>query len=125
LKKLVAKILFFFFQRATYHEVDKDPANAAKLGGLSKFGRKVIQEMNRLGMMVDLSHTSYRTQLDALDESKAPVIFSHSSVTAVCNITRNTRDDVLVKLVNSLKKILAIELASTLFIYVYRKRIVV
>lgn len=48
--------------------------------------------------MVDLSHVSYQTMIDALDESKAPVIFSHSSVYALCNHTRNVRDDVLLKL---------------------------
>ena len=48
--------------------------------------------------MVDLSHVSYQTMIDALDESKAPVIFSHSSVFALCNHTRNVRDDVLLKL---------------------------
>ena len=51
--------------------------------------------MNRLGMIIDLSHVSYQTMLDALDETKAPVMFSHSSVYAICNQTRNVRDDVL------------------------------
>jgi membrane dipeptidase len=57
--------------------------------------------MNRLGMLVDLSHTSYKTMLDALDISKSPVIFSHSCVYSICNSTRNVRDDVLLKLVNN------------------------
>jgi membrane dipeptidase len=83
---------------ATNNLVDRF-ANASSYGGLTKFGRTVIQEMNRLGMIVDISHVSYQTQLDVLEESKAPVMFSHSSVFALCNHSRNVRDDVLLKLV--------------------------
>lgn len=90
---------FFFFKRATSHFADREP-NPEALGGLTEFGRKVVAEMNRLGMMVDLSHVSYRTMMDSLEVSKAPVIFSHSSVFRICNQTRNVRDDVLLKLVN-------------------------
>lgn len=50
-------------------------------------------------MLVDLSHTSRQTQLDAMDESKVPVIYSHSSVYSICNHTRNVRDDVLDRVV--------------------------
>ncbi|CAF0784089.1 unnamed protein product [Brachionus calyciflorus] len=82
---------------ATNNRVDRLP-NSTDYGGLTDFGRKVIQEMNRLGMIVDLSHVSYQTMLDALDESKAPVMFSHSSVYSLCNHVRNVRDDVLLKL---------------------------
>ena len=86
---------------ATNNLIDRYP-NASMYGGLTAFGRKVIQEMNRLGMIVDLSHVSHQTMLDALDESKAPVMFSHSSVYSICNHSRNVKDDVLLRLVISL-----------------------
>lgn len=84
------------------HNVHTEWADSAALppihGGLTPFGESVVLEMNRLGMLVDLSHVADVTMDDALRVSKAPVIFSHSSARAICDVPRNVPDEILRRL---------------------------
>jgi membrane dipeptidase len=81
------------------HTVNTDWADAstdkAAHNGLTDFGRQVVREMNRLGMMVDISHVADKTFYDVLAVSQAPVIASHSSCRALCNAPRNMTDDMI------------------------------
>lgn len=72
--------------------------DTARHGGLSALGKEMVEEMNRTGIMVDISHVSTKTMQDVLELSKAPVIFSHSNVRALTEVNRNVPDDVLLQL---------------------------
>ena len=72
--------------------------DSSEFGGLSPFGYQVVERMNELGMMVDISHVSDETVEDVLETSKVPVIASHSAAKAICDHDRNLNDDLLTKI---------------------------
>src|SRR5215475_527640 len=76
-----------------FYEPDFDPKKSAVHHGLSEFGKTVVKEMNRIGMIVDISHVSDATIRDVLAVSRAPVMASHSSCRAISNMPRNVTDD--------------------------------
>ena len=99
----IGKLKELFARGARYmtltHGDTLDWADAAtddsKSDGLSPFGEEIVREMNRMGMLVDLSHVSPATMSDAVDITTAPVIFSHSSAMSIANHPRNVPDDIL------------------------------
>ncbi|KAF3058032.1 putative dipeptidase C3A11.10c [Daldinia childiae] len=84
----------------TCHNIyaDSEEPETPLHGGLSERGRQLVREMNRIGMMVDLSHTSFQTQRDTIDISLAPVVYTHSSAYAIREHSRNVPNDILLSL---------------------------
>jgi membrane dipeptidase len=90
-----AGVLYMTLTHSTTIDWVDSATDAPRHGGLSEFGEQVVREMNRVGMLVDLSHVSADAMRDALRVSEAPVIFSHSSAFAIAHHPRNVPDDVL------------------------------
>lgn len=88
-------VLYMTLTHSTTNGWVDSATDAPKYGGLSPFGEEVVREMNRIGMLVDLSHVSQEAMEDALRVTKAPVIFSHSSARALAHHPRNVPDEVL------------------------------
>jgi membrane dipeptidase len=80
---------------------DSSTAGEPKWNGLSPFGKEVVAEMNRLGMLIDVSHISDQAFWDVIKESRAPVMASHSCVRAICDVPRNLTDDMIRALVKN------------------------
>ena len=80
------------------NEIADGSDDEPKHNGLSETGREMVREMNRLGVLIDISHVSQKAMTDVLDLSKSPVIFSHSNVRALSDVNRNVPDDVLKRL---------------------------
>jgi len=85
----VRALLLCYNQKNSVGDGCHEPTDA----GLSSFGRSLIREMNRVGMLVDCSHTGYRTSMDAMEASESPVVFTHSNARALRDHERNIRDD--------------------------------
>jgi membrane dipeptidase len=90
-----AGVLYMTLTHSTTNDWVDSATDAPRHGGLSPFGEEVVREMNRVGMLVDLSHVSAEAMRDALRVSESPVIFSHSSAFALTPHPRNVPDDVL------------------------------
>lgn len=89
--------LGFRILQPTYNEHNRfgDGATVPKDKGLTELGRQWVHEMNRLSMVIDLSHCGYRTSADAIAESEDPVIFSHANALSLCNSPRNKPDELI------------------------------
>ncbi|MEO6405403.1 MAG: dipeptidase [Ferruginibacter sp.] len=93
--KLGLRSVTFAYETNQFADGSND---TAKYNGISAKGKEMVKEMNRLGMLIDISHISSKAMNDILDITKAPIIFSHSNVKVLCNINRNVPDDVLKRL---------------------------
>jgi membrane dipeptidase len=94
-KELGVRIIQLTYQRRNFLA---DGGGEKTNCGLSEFGEEVVREMNRLGLLVDVSHVGYKSAMDAIEISSAPVIFSHSNAVTLCDNPRNIPDD-LIKMV--------------------------
>ena len=94
--------LRFFYKQGlrcvTFTYYTSDLADGSDGYGISALGKEMVAEMNRLGIIIDMSHISAKSMSDILDITKAPVIFSHSNAKALCNVSRNVPDDILLRL---------------------------
>lgn len=88
--RLGIRVMHLTYQRSN---LVGDGCGDRKDGGLTHFGVQVVQEMNRLGILIDLSHSSYRTAMDAISVSEMPVVFTHTAVRALNDHMRNASDE--------------------------------